>query len=295
MHKPRHRSIQLSQNFLRSHYLVDYLLNAADIAADDLVWEVGPGNGMITECLARRCRQVVAIEKDPALARRVERSLSALGNVTLIFDDFRVVELPSVAYKVFSNIPFNITTAIVTKLTAAPYPPLESYLIMQREAAARFTGQSVESVYSILLKPWFEPTVLYHFQRSDFAPSPSVDVVMLRLRKRGPPLVVESDAQLYRDFTTHVFTASSTSMVRCLGTLLGYRRGPRDFGIRDDAKPSEVRFEQWLALFYCFKLVASKGARQLIAGAEERLRQQQQGLQKLHRTRARTKKPSAHS
>ncbi|MDQ3328690.1 MAG: rRNA adenine N(6)-methyltransferase family protein [Chloroflexota bacterium] len=287
MHEPRHRSIQLSQNFLRSHYLVDYLLNAADIGADDLVWEVGPGNGIITERLARRCQKVVAVEKDPALARRVDRVLSPFGNVTLVVEDFRDVELPCVAYKVFSNLPFNITTDVVTKLIAAPCPPLASYLIMQREAAERFTGQPVESVYSVLLKPWFEPSVLYHFQRSDFAPAPSVAVVMLRLRKRGPPLVAEADAQLYRDFTTHVFATSSVGMARSLGPLLGSKRVLRDFGLDDHAKPSEVRFEQWLSLFYGFKLAAGKHARQQIAGAEERMRQQQQGLHKHHRTRPR--------
>ena len=72
-------------------------------------------------------------------------------------------------------------TAIVTKLTSAARPPEDSYLIMQREDAERFAGRPRESLYALLLKPWFEPSILHTFRRTDFVPAPQVEAVMLRL------------------------------------------------------------------------------------------------------------------
>ncbi len=89
----------------------------------------------------------------------------------------------------FASIPFNITTAIVTRLTTASCPPDDTYLVVQREAANKFLGKPRESLYAVLLKPWFELDIVHLFRRSDFVPTPHVDVVMLRLRKRGPFIV----------------------------------------------------------------------------------------------------------
>jgi len=75
-----------------------------------------------------------------------------------IFLDYR---LPRKPYKVFANIPFNITTAIVIRLTMAQYPPEDAYLAMQKEAAEKFLGKPHESLYAVLLKPWFEVEMVH--------------------------------------------------------------------------------------------------------------------------------------
>ena len=93
---------------------------------------------------------------------------------------------PRRPYKVFANIPFNATAAIVNRLTQACHPPEDSYLVVRAEAAERFTGQPRGTLISTLLKPWFEPTLVHRFDRTDFDPPPRVDAVMLRLQKRGP-------------------------------------------------------------------------------------------------------------
>jgi 23S rRNA (adenine-N6)-dimethyltransferase len=287
--------IRHSQNFLTSRRLVDALLDRSTIGVDDLVVEIGAGRGIITERLVCRSRRVIAFEKDPTLAARLGRRFGGTPNVDIRRADFLAAPLPRVPYKVFANIPFSATTEIITRLTAADCPPDDAYLVVQAEAAARFSGCPRESLVSVLLKPWFEPSIVHRFRRSDFAPAPRVDVVMLRLRKRGPPLVGHPDAQLFRDLVVHGFVARGPSLGRTLERLFGRRRArqlEQHVGLARAATPSGVSFERWLDLFHALDAADRARVAQRLAGAEWRLRRLHDGLPKLHRTRlARTRRP----
>ncbi len=282
------QSVFYSQNFLKDPCLVASLLDSCSIEDEDVVYEIGPGKGVITQQLALRYKQVIAIEKDPRLATLLLQQFADRPNVTIYEGDFLHYHLPRQPYKVFANIPFNITTAIVTRLTTAELPPEDTYLTMQKEAAEMFLGKPHESLRTILLKPWFEMAIVHNFKRKDFIPAPRVDVVMLRLRKRGPPLVRNADTQHFRNFVTYVFTAWKPTLVSTLksiftGQQLKYIQ--RELGIELDGTPTSLSFEQWLTLFGYFKIVANKQAWQTILGSEKQLIQQQSGLQKIHRTR----------
>lgn len=286
---PSHpRQLAFSQNFLTDRRLVDRLLDAAGIGPGDTVYDIGAGSGIITERLARRCRRVVAIEQDERLAALLCRRFGRLPSITVRHADALHVPLPCTPYKVFANIPFTITTAIVSGLITAPNPPDDCHLVMQREAAARFAGTPWESLYAVLMKPWFEPSVTHYFRRADFAPPPNVEVVMLRLRKRGPPLVDRAGARLYRDVVTYCFTAWQPSLrhtLRGIFTARQLRRVESALALDPRATPAEVSFEQWLQLFHEFKRVATPEMRAVVAGAAQRLRRQQEGLRKDRQTR----------
>lgn len=282
------RSILYAQNFLKSQYLVDQLLDECDIGLNDIIYEIGPGKGIITEQLAQRCRQVIAIEKDPLLVDALRLKFAGTANIRLHEGNFLEYHLPSGRYKVFANIPFNITSAIVTRLTTAPVPPDDTYLMMQKEAAEKFLGEPQESLYGILLKPCFELELLHRFKRSDFIPAPRVDVVMLRLRKRGPPLVSRTEMSLFRDFVIYSFTTPQPSLrstFKGIFTSRQFKRLRNNLDLDFDVTPTSLCFEQWLCLFNCFKCVANTQAIRMILGSEMRLRQQQAKLEKIHRTR----------
>jgi 23S rRNA (adenine-N6)-dimethyltransferase len=286
--------VALAQNFLRDGRAADALLNQTALAPDDVVCEIGPGTGTLTDRLARRCRHVVAVEKDARLADVLRRRFAARPNVTVFEGDFLAFPLPVTRYKVVANPPFNVTAAVVTKLADTPYPPEDTYLAVQREAAQRFAGDPLETLASVRLKPWFEPSVVHRFARRDFVPEPGVDVVLLRLRKRGPPLVPNEDAALFRDFVAHGFSAWQPSLRRAYAGVLGARAEPwlrQQPGVVEvrpklDVTPRQLPFDEWLALFWYFKACTGPPARQRVVGAEARLRRQQADLQKIHRTRA---------
>ena len=286
------QAAQLSQNFLTNSNLVASLLDRFAPGGDGdhgLVYEIGPGRGIITRQLALRYRTVVAVEKDPRLAAHLIQQFSDWPNVTIRAGDFLREPLPRSPYTVFANIPFNITAAIVTKLTTAETPPNVAHLVMQREAAAMFIGRPHESLRTILLKPWFETEIVYRFQRSDFAPAPRVDVVMLRLRKRGPPLVSNADRQFFRDFVVYVFTHSQPTSANPLISLFPARQRAtleRAIGLTPTARPTSLTITQWLRLFEHLKSSGMSNARQWLAGSERRLLRQQTRLEKRHRTRS---------
>jgi 23S rRNA (adenine-N6)-dimethyltransferase len=281
------RSMQYAQNFLKSRSLVERLLDKCDIGQDDVVYEIGPGRGIITDRLAQRCRKVIAVEKDSVLVDALRSRFAGIASIKIHEGDFLEYRLPRGSYKVFANIPFNSTSAIVTRLTTAPVPPDDTYLIMQKEAAEKFLGEPHESLYGLLLKPCFELEILHRFKRSDFAPGPRVDVVMLRLCKRGPPLVTHAEMSLFRDFVVYCFTSPQPSLRRSLKSVFT----PRQFKFLSNnlnldfaATPTSVCFEQWLGLFDGLKRFAHPQAIYTILGSETRLRQQQTRLEKIHRT-----------
>jgi 23S rRNA (adenine-N6)-dimethyltransferase len=284
-----YQSVLYSQNFLKDPCLAASLLHRLDIGSDDVVYEIGPGKGIITEQLALRYKQVVAIEKDPRLSALLLQKFADRPNVTIHSGDFLHYSLPRKPYKVFANIPFNITTAIVTRLTAAEYPPEDAYLTMQKEAAEMFLGKPHELLRTILLKPWFEMEIIHRFKRQDFIPVPRVDVVMLRLRKRGPPLVHSADRQYFRDFVVHIFTNRQPKLgttLKSIFTRQQLKYVKRELGFDLDVTPTSIPFEQWLNLFGYFKTLGNEWAMQVISGSEKCLIQQQTRLQKIHRTRS---------
>jgi 23S rRNA (adenine-N6)-dimethyltransferase len=284
-----HPHISYSQNVLRSRSLAEGLIACSSITPNDVVLEIGPGGGIITAALAARCRRVLAVERDPRLASSLRDRFGGDPRVTIHAGDFLRFPLPAGPYKVFANIPFFATAAIVAKLTSGVSPPDDSYLVVQREAAARYLGEPVETLVALLLKPRFEPTVEHRFDRRDFAPVPGVETVLLRLRKRAPSLLTSSEEDAYRDLVAHAFTVWRPTLYDALRPLCGARRCEylwRTLRLPRAVTPARLSFEQWLAIFRQLASADIVALWRTVAGAEHRLRLQQANLQKIHRTRS---------
>ncbi len=279
-------SLRNSQNFLHNARLVERLLGLTSIDALDTVYEIGPGKGQITAQLARRCKRVIAVEKDERLYALLKRKFAADARVDIRHGDFLAYPLPRAGYKVFANIPFDQTAAILQKLSASASAPQAAYLIVQKEAAGRFMGEPVETLRSVLLKPWFDLRILHAFQRADFVPCPSVDAVLLGMQKRKRPLVSEAGRRLFRDFVVYAFTTRQPDLPSTLKRIFTY---PQMLRLRRvlpaGALPSQISIEGWLDLFHIFQEGAAEQGKARILGSERRLARQQGKLSKMRRTR----------
>ncbi len=183
------RQPHLSQNFLVNRELIKQLIRSSSISSSDTVLEIGSGRGIITRELLKITSHVIPIEKDPKLTKHPQ--------------DFLTFPLPQKPYKIFSNIPFSITGAIVRKLLQAPNPPSDCYLIMQAEAAAKFLiHPKANTLAAILYYPFWDIRTVHRFARTDFAPVPAVDSVLLRLTPRS----LIPNKSVYQDFVAHQFT-----------------------------------------------------------------------------------------
>lgn len=280
-------SLWRTQNFLRDPQLIDRLVGMARITGDDVVYDLGAGRGALTASLARHARRVIAIERDETLVARLRRRFRDQPSVVVREADILRHPLPHSDYLVFANPPFDSTAELVRRLTSADVPPLDAYLVLQREAAQRFVGRPRMTLAALLIAPWFSLEVLHRFRRSDFSPAPSIDAVFVRLHKRGPPLAAEGEAQFYRDLVAACFTAWRPSVGEALAQAVGSRAAARLIAashIPPQARPSELPLSSWLRLYDHFA-TAPDVVRQRIAGSEARLLRQRRRMTKSHRTR----------
>lgn len=238
-------SYSISQNFLTSRRVINRLLALTDLSCTDTVLEIGAGKGHITRALADRCGRVVTCEIDPALARRLQGTLPE--NVRLHQADFLHMALPRSPYKVFANIPFCITTAVLRRLTQGPNPPQAAWLIMEKGAALRFCGSGRETAASLLLKPWWDVRIAYHLRREDFHPMPSVDCVLLEIRRRPVPDIAAEERAMWERFTT-------SALQRGLRQLLTRRQIAAALRQADIPLSATLRYVQWLCLFRCWRM-----------------------------------------
>lgn len=284
------KSVIYSQNFTVNPSLVGELIERSSISQDDIVYEIGPGTGIITNELAKRCKKVVAIEIDKNLAKKLQIKFINVPNVEVFEENFLFYPLNEPKYKVFSNIPFNITAAIIKKLTEAKNLPIDIFLFVQHDAAKKFLGapNAKETQLSLLLKPIFELSITHQFKRNDFRPIPNVDIVLLRIKKREKSMVKHQNEKLYRDFIIYGFNAWKPSLkegLKKIFTDYQFLRLAKDLGFSSSAKPTDLNFSQWLGLFNFFTKGADISKKSLIKGSEDKLRNQQAELDKIHRTR----------
>jgi len=285
------RQLSHSQNFLRNSKLVAKLVAGSEISSDDTVFEIGPGKGIITHQLAEKAMKVIAVEYDKKLANSLKRAFAEYENVEIIFGDFLQVKLPRQGnYKVFSNIPFNLTADILERLTSVVNPPQDSYLIVQEDAAKKYAGSPYgeERLRSLMLKPRFELVITYRFKSTDFYPVPRVNIVMLRIQKRRQCLLSPKDMNAYGDFVAYAFGQHGKNLKERLKRIFTneqFRRQASERKFSPSARPGDLNFDQWLDLFRYFIKGVSDDKQAITHGSCSRLTREQRKLEKIHRTR----------
>ena len=250
------KRIPLAQNFLRSPKLVRRLVAISSVRPSDTVYEIGSGNGIITAELAKVARQVIAIEKDPQLVRRLRERFRLLDNVEIVERDFLAYSFVTSEYKVFANIPYNRTAQILRKILCERSKLSDAYLILQKEPAQRFSGTPRETLFSILVKPFFEFRILTQLRRTDFWPVPNVDSVFLSIKRRICPLIEAQDVASYRDFVQYGFARWKPNLKLAFKNVFTYKqwkRLARELEFPLNATPTGLSCDQWVGLYYGFR------------------------------------------
>ncbi|MEU5152857.1 ErmE/ErmH/ErmO/ErmR family 23S rRNA (adenine(2058)-N(6))-methyltransferase [Glycomyces sp. NPDC021274] len=243
----------LSQNFLRDAQIARALVDAADVRPDDLVIEVGPGDGMVTRALLHRARRVTAYEKDGHFVERLRSRLGHHEHFRCHQADFREVAPPREPFTVVSNAPFGITTDIVRwclrarTLTAAT-------LVTQLEFARKHTGDYGRwSRLTVAHWPEFAFALGMHIDRREFRPVPQVDAAVIHLNRRPEPLVPKGAMPDYRDLVDLGFSGVGGSLAASLCRAVPRRLAHRacaEAGIARDAVVGHVPPDRWIALFH---------------------------------------------
>lgn len=195
------RNFRLDQNFLRSPKLALFLIGHSNIKKRDLVIDIGAGSGVITSALAKRCKKVIAVEKDATTAKRLRENLvrQNITNVEVFEGDFREMKLPDEPYKVFANPPFSLSAEVFYKLLnlenldgkickkegEAPRRPEAIYLILQKQLALKLiiTERHYTSQLGRLLTEDYATRIRLPLKPTDFTPPPKVPTVLFEAKK----------------------------------------------------------------------------------------------------------------
>ena len=282
--------IKNSQNFLRSSKLVRDLIKLCDIPKDIKVIEIGPGKGIIKDEILKVSNNVWAIEFDKELYENLKIKYKNNPNILLTNEDFLKVKLPSEQYMVISNIPFNISADIFSKLLDGENQPQSMYFIMQTEAMMKFAGAPYyhECLKSLIYKPYFETRKLYDFNPKDFFPIPNANICFVEIKKKKFPDLKFDTYKEYKDFVSFLFTCKGTTFKEKAKNLFSYeqlKRIRKQVAIEFDDNITSWKFESVLKLYNEFVKIVPPIKKPIIKGAYDAYKQSQETLEKIHRNR----------
>ena len=197
------------QNFLVDTHVLDKIMGAAEITEEDCVVEIGPGIGTMTQYLAERAKEVVAVEIDRNLIPILEETLAGYQNVTILNEDILKVDLNRLVQernegrpvKIVANLPYYITTPIIMALFENRVPLKSITVMVQKEVADRMQvgpGTKDYGALSLAVQYYAKPEIVAQVPPNCFIPRPGVGSAVIRLtRYEKPPVEVGNEELLF--------------------------------------------------------------------------------------------------
>ena len=201
---------KFGQNFLIDPHVLDKIIGAAGVTKEDMVLEIGPGIGTMTQYLAEAAREVIAVEIDNNLIPILKETLAEYDNVTVINEDILKVDIKTLAeehnsgrpIKVVANLPYYITTPIIMGLFESNVPIDNITVMVQKEVADRMQvgpGSKDYGALSLAVQYYAEPYIVANVPPNCFIPRPNVGSAVIRLtRHKEMPVQVADPKLMFR-------------------------------------------------------------------------------------------------
>ena len=184
----------LGQNFLQDKNIIDKIVNAPDYGDNNLVIEIGPGAGALTKELLKKVDRAILYEVDTRLEKILNKELSTFVNYELIFDDFLNRDANKDISKydfdnlyIVANLPYYITTPIITKIINDKIPTNEIVIMIQKEVADRFSAKPGSKEYgqiTVFLNYFFDIDNVCNVSKNCFFPKPKVDSAVIKMKRK---------------------------------------------------------------------------------------------------------------
>lgn len=198
---------KFGQNFLIDTHVLDKIISAAGMTKEDIVLEVGPGIGTMTQRLSQAAGQVIAVEIDTNLIPILKDTLQDCENVTVINEDILKIDIKKMAeekgggrpVKVVANLPYYITTPIIMGLFESGAPIDNITVMVQKEVADRMQvgpGSKDYGALSLAVQYYAEPYIVANVPPNCFIPRPNVGSAVIRLTRHAKPPVEVKDKDL---------------------------------------------------------------------------------------------------
>ena len=257
-------SKSLGQNFLIDPEVCPRMADEAIPDASYGVLEIGPGIGVLTGELARRAANVGSVELDDRLFPIMKKTLADFDNIELVHGDILKLDLHALLREHFgdmpvvvcANLPYYITSPVITKLLQE-HLPIESITVMvQKEAAERLcaeVGTRQAGAVTVAIAAYAEAEQLFFVPRSSFLPAPKVNSEVIRLTLRDTPIPLPDEAGFFRVVKAG-FTQRRKTVVNSLSQAFGL---PKDriremlaaCGLAENLRPEALTLDDWIRLY----------------------------------------------
>lgn len=252
----------LSQNFLIDGNILRKIVTSAHVSPGDVVMEVGPGPGSLTEELLNSGAHVIAVEKDTVFANALSRLKTDSNQLEIYCDDILTFPIEETLKpkltngkkaKVIANLPYHLTTPIIAQFVEQRHLFSTLVLMVQEEVARRFVAKPKTSEYSsftVFLNFYSHPSYAFTVSRQCFYPSPKVDSAVVVLELKEPPQVANEEA--FFMLTRTAFKQRRKMMRSSLRDLYPPQKieaALSEIGQSPMARPEELSIDDFLKLF----------------------------------------------
>ena len=251
----------IGQHFLVDRAALAAIVDAARIAADDDVLEIGPGPGVLTAALADRARSVTAVEIDERMVAVLGDALGERDNVRVIRADALDVDLYALGERaptrIVANLPYQITSPLLMRLLSDPRRPALMVVLVQEEVARRIVAQPGEArergFLSVFVQSFATPSIVRRVPARSFRPPPRVDSAVVALQPYSAPAFAPLDQQRFLALVSNAFRHRRKQLRGALGFEAAVARDRADAALRaagiDPARrPEELSVAEWIAL-----------------------------------------------
>ncbi|MFZ5968622.1 MAG: 16S rRNA (adenine(1518)-N(6)/adenine(1519)-N(6))-dimethyltransferase RsmA [Bacillota bacterium] len=266
-------SKSLGQNFLIDENILMKIIDGAEVSKEDVVLEIGPGIGTLTQALAQAAKKVVAIEIDRSLIPILEETLDGLDNVEVLNQDVLAADLHQIIrdhldgqpVKVIANLPYYVTTPIVMKLLEEKVPIKNIVVMIQKEVADRMQAKPGTKDYgalSVAVQYYCEPKIITRVPKSVFIPQPNVESTVIKLTVLNESRVKIKDEKLFFKIVRAAFGKRRKTLLNALegGELELSKQSAREIlqasGIEGNRRGETLNLDEFAALadsMYNFK------------------------------------------
>lgn len=248
----------LGQNFLKPGKYINSVVSSANISGDDVVLEIGPGKGALTELLLQKAKTVIAVEKDkdliPVLSLKFETEIKNQKLILLEEDilSFDLNKLPK-NYKLVANIPFYITGAILEKFLESENQPQVLSLIVQKEVAERIVVRDgKQSILSVSVGVFGNPKMVSKIPKRYFSPEPKVDSAILLIENIKSPFKNKEELALFFKLVKAGFSQKRKTLINNLQNLgLGKALLINSFekiNLGENIRAEKLSIDNWFSL-----------------------------------------------
>jgi 16S rRNA (adenine1518-N6/adenine1519-N6)-dimethyltransferase len=269
-----HAKKSLGQHFLIDPGVLRKIVEAADIAPQDTVIEVGPGLGVLTAELAKRAGRVIAVELDDNLAELLKHTLSWATNMSVVHRDVlkvtpsALLETAGVeaerGYKVVANLPYYITSAVLRHFLEGDIRPSMMVVMVQKEVARAITAAPGEmSLLSVAVQFYGEARIVSGVSAHSFFPAPKVDSAILKIRLHPRLFIDAAQTAGFFGLVRAAFCANRKQLVNSLSQGLSVTKEEvrpllEQAGIDPKRRAETLSIPEWVGLWGVFNGEASK-------------------------------------